>query len=207
VSAEREPGAGETGFEEMYVRAGSDLGSIPWASLTVNPALEAWLNGQPASEGSAALVVGCGLGDDAEELARRGYQVTAFDISPTAIDLCRRRFPGSVVDYVVADLFAAPDPWQESFSLVVEIRTLQSLPGSRRSAARAIARNIAPGGRLFVRCLGRDSGEELGARPWPVTRSELHAFTEAGLIETDFSEASSPQGSRMFTAVYRRPSR
>ena len=29
--------------------------------------------------------------------ARRGYQVTAFDLSPTAIRHCQERFPGSAV--------------------------------------------------------------------------------------------------------------
>src|ERR1700724_1465540 len=75
-------------FEEIYVQAGQDFTAVPWAALAPHP----------------ALVVGCGLGDDAEEAARRGYQVTAFDLSPTAIGHCRDRFPGSAVDYQVADL-------------------------------------------------------------------------------------------------------
>ena len=166
VSADQSQVAGEAGFEEIYSRAGSNLGAIPWASLAANRSLVAWLDRQPARRGAACPVIGCGLGDDAEELARRGYRVTAFDVSPTAIALCRKRFPGSAVDYVVEDLFAAPTVWSASFGLVVEIRTLQSLPPSRRrEAARAIARTVEPGGQVFVRCAAREAEEPLTSRP------------------------------------------
>lgn len=95
-------GAALPAFEEIYARAGDDLTSVPWARFAPHPLLVMWLDsagspGLPASRsfaGCEALVVGCGLGDDAEELARRGYAVTAFDVSPTAITRCRERFPG-----------------------------------------------------------------------------------------------------------------
>lgn len=200
----------EIGFEEIYARAGEDLASIPWADLTPNPALTAWLEERPALDGQRGLVVACGLGDDAEELARRGCRVTAFDISPTAIERCRQRFPASPVDYVVADVFDLPSGWAGSFDLVVEIRTLQSLPLERReTAARAIAATVAPGGTLFVRAAAREPGEELGSRPWPLMQSELGAFTgDAGLLELTFRDEPPGPGRRFrtFTAVYERPS-
>ena len=148
---------------------GQDFGAIPWAALAANPALVSWLDQQPAPAGDHALVIGCGLGDDAEEVARRGYQVTAFDLSPTAIRHCHERFPGSAVDYQVADLFRLPAGWDKAFGLVVEIRTLQSLPLPQRADATvAIAATVAPGGRVFVRCLARDDREPPVCRPWPV---------------------------------------
>ncbi len=176
-------------FEEIYVRAGDDLGAIPWAALAPNPALVAWLDQQPSPAGDAALIIGCGLGDDAEEAARRGYQVTGFDLSPTAIRHCRERFPGSAADYRVADLFHLPAAWAGTFGLVVEIRTLQSLPPPQRAAAAAaIAAAVRPGGRIFVRCLARDDDEPPVSRPWPVSRRELRGFTAAGLRETGFAD-------------------
>ena len=197
---------GEVGFEELYAQAGEDLEAIPWASLTANPALREWLDGSPMGRGQTALVVGCGLGDDAEELGRRGYRVVAFDISPSAIARCRQRFPDSTVDYRVADLFAFSRDWRSAFDLVVEIRTLQSLPvNQREDAARAIASVVRAGGRLFVRCLARGDDERLTARPWPVSRGELKAFAEGGLAELEFREEKSPGGrARSFTVVYGR---
>jgi SAM-dependent methyltransferase len=200
-------------FEDIYAAARDDLASIPWASLAPNPALQEWLDTQPGPQSAAtshaarALVVASGLGDDAEELARRGYRVTAFDISPTAIELCRSRFPASTVDYLVADLFDLPPAWTESYNLAVEIRTLQSLPLQlREQAAVAIARTLAPGGKLFVRAAARKPNEPLTSRPWPLTRDELDAFTQAGLIERQVREEP-PRDERFptFTAVYQRP--
>ena len=194
-------------FEEIYARAGQDFGAIPWAALAANPALVSWLDQQPSPPGDHALVIGCGLGDDAEEAARRGYRVTAFDLSPTAIRHCHERFPRSAVDYHVADLFHLPARWNEAFSLVVEIRTLQSLPLPQRAdAAAAIAATVRPGGQVFVRCLARDDGEPPVSRPWPVSRGELRRFIKAGLREAEFADQPAAEAhGRFFTAVYARP--
>jgi SAM-dependent methyltransferase len=201
-------GEDEVGFEELYAKAGEDLEAVPWALLAAHPALVSWLDGQPAAGGKTALVVGCGYGDDAEELGGRGYRVMAFDIAPTAIARCRERFPGSGVGYRVADLFALPPGWHAGFDLVVEIRTLQSLPVDERGAAvRAIAQTVRPGGRLWLRCLGRADDAPLAERPWPVSRLELNGFATAGLDELEFREELLPAGrGRAFTVVYQRGS-
>jgi SAM-dependent methyltransferase len=180
-------------FEEMYAAAGDDLAAVPWANLKPFPPLVEWLDDEGAGAGGAAavgrdaeaataLVIGCGYGDDAEELARRGYSVTAFDFSPTAIGRARERFPDSTVDYRVADLFDLPGEWGGRFDLVVEIRTLQSLPiDVRRRGAAAIAATVAPGGRLWLFALGRETHEPGETRPWPVVPDELAELERAGL--------------------------
>jgi hypothetical protein len=172
----------ERSFEEMYAAVGEDLAALPWASLTPFPLLVEWLDGPGAGVSGEALVVGAGLGDDAEELARRGFAVTAFDLSPTAIERARERFPDSTVDYRVADLLELPAEWGGRFDLVVEIRTLQSLPiAARRAAATAIAGTVAPGGLLWLFALGRDTHQPGETRPWPVTTEELAVLEAAGL--------------------------
>jgi SAM-dependent methyltransferase len=169
-------------FEEMYVAAGDDLAAVPWANLKPFPLLVEWLDGEKVAAGAAALVIGCGYGDDAEELARRGFAVSAFDFSPTAIGRARERFPESRVDYRVADLFDLPAEWSGRFDLVVEIRTLQSLPIEvRRRGAAAIAATIAPGGRLWLFALGREAHVPGETRPWPVVPDELAELERGGL--------------------------
>lgn len=191
----------------MYARAGRDLASLPWATLTPDAFLVEWLDSESAPAPGRALVVGCGLGDDAEELARRGHRVTAFDVSPTAIARCRERFPGSTVDYRVADVLDLPSAWSAAFDLVVEIRTIQSLePVDRDAAIAAIAALPAPGGVLFLRCFGRDEGDPIGARPWPLSRGDLAGLAGAGLREEDFRDRADPTlRGRSFTVRYRRP--
>jgi SAM-dependent methyltransferase len=197
-------------FEEIYGSAGDDLGSVPWARLAPHPLLVMWLDSAaspPPAAGSEALVVGCGLGDDAEELAHRGYAVTAFDVSPTAITRCQERFPRSPVGYRVADVLNPPAEWRDRFGLVVEINTLQSLPRCDRPAAvAAITGTIAPGGRLFVRCLAGGENEPDGPeRPWPVRRSELDGFTAAGLTQVDLIDrAPVPAAFPFLRVIYQR---
>ena len=55
-----------------------------------------------------ALDVGCGLGDNAAALARAGFEVTAFDISPTAIDWAKARFSSEDINWLAADLLDPP---------------------------------------------------------------------------------------------------
>jgi SAM-dependent methyltransferase len=202
-----EIGSGEPGFEEVYALAEGNPDAVPWAALAAHPALVEWLDEQPAALGNRALVVGCGLGDDAEELAARGYAVTAFDLSPTAIDWCRQRFPHSVVNYEVADLFGLQSEWAGAFDLVVEIRTLQSLPPSSRvAAAVALAAMLRLRGRLFVHCLAGRDYERANTRPWPVSRTELGAFVDAGLVEVELGEDHLGRtGELCYRAIYRRP--
>lgn len=196
-------------FDAVYAEAEAGRGTIPWAQMAPHPDLLAWLDREQADgAGRRALVVGCGLGDDAEELARRGFAVTAFDIAPRAIAACRRRFPRSPVDYQVADLLAAPDDWREAFDLVVESRTLQSLPWELCAPAiAAVAACVAPGGAALVLCLGRDPAHDRRGIPWPLSRVELADFARAGLREETFEDLDDAPGRRRFRVVYRRPAR
>ncbi|MFT3866366.1 MAG: class I SAM-dependent methyltransferase [Solirubrobacterales bacterium] len=197
---------GQGDFEEMYRAAGDDLGSLPWANLEPFPALVEWLDGEPAAPGGRALVIGCGYGDDAEELARRGFEVAAFDFAPTAIARARERFPASAVDYRVADLFDLPAEWAGAFDLVVEIRTLQSLPiEDRAPAPAAIAATLAPGGLLWLFALARDERVPGGTRPWSLVPAELARLEEAGLEWQWRRDDPLAEGHYDVTGLLRRP--
>lgn len=177
-------------FEKLYKTASGDAAAIPWADLNVNPNLGSWLKTQSAAKVSQrALVVGCGLGDDSEAVAELGFEVTAFDISPTCIEWCRERFPNSRTKYEVGDVFELPEHWRSSFDLVLEIYTLQVLPPDLRLRAMdRIAECVAPQGTLLVITRGRDPLDDPGKMPWPLVRSELARFVEQGLREVRFED-------------------
>ena len=105
-------------FEPLYQAADGDRERVPWSDNRPNPLLVEWLAGQAG--GGRALVVGCGLGEDAEAVAAAGFDVTAFDLSPTAIAWCRRRWPGSAVRYQVADAADPRAEWRGALDLVIE---------------------------------------------------------------------------------------
>jgi 2-polyprenyl-3-methyl-5-hydroxy-6-metoxy-1,4-benzoquinol methylase len=192
-------------FDTVYATANGNAQSIPWADLQPHPLALSWLEAHNIEgTGKRALVVGCGLGDDAEELARRGFQVTAFDVSPNAIAWCKERFPTSSVEYQGADLFATPEQWRQAFDFVLEIYTVQALPIARRSQAIAsIASFVAPAGQLLIVCRARDPQDDPGTMPWPLTRAELAEFEQAGLRETTLEDVRDEDG-RHFRAVYER---
>nr|BBH87046.1 methyltransferase type 12 [Thermosporothrix sp. COM3] len=193
-------------FEVLYAAAEGNEQAIQWADMVPNPGLLEWLEREEVhGEGRRALVVGCGLGDDAEELARRGFEVTAFDISPTAIEWCQRRFPDSRVTYVVADALKLPEGWQRRFDFLFEAYTLQVLPPeARQTAARNLASCLAEGGILLVICRGRSPEDPEGDMPWPLTAGELQVFLEAGLSETQFEEYFEESSVRRFRVTYSR---
>ncbi len=177
-------------FEELYRRAEGDSTKVPWADLRPNPNIVEWLEAHPIKGGGqTALVVGCGLGDDAEFLATLGFEVTAFDISPLAIDWCQRRFPNSRVRYEIGNLIAPAPHWRRACDFVLEAYTLQVLPQDLRTKAiAALAETVKPGGTLLVVCRGRNPEDPKGQMPWPLLRAELSDLERVGLSLAAFEE-------------------
>ncbi len=179
LAAQAASAGDETGwFERLYTEAEAGDAVVPWADGAPNPHLTEWAARERLDgTGKRALVVGCGLGYDAEFLARLGCTVTGFDVAPTAIERAVRENPGSPVQYVTADLLALPAAWSRAFDLVVEIYTVQPLYGAVRERALAALRDpVAPGGTLLV--IARATNEENPERdpalmPWALTRHEL----------------------------------
>jgi len=170
-------------FDPLYEAAGREAAGVPWANLEACPAVADYAASH--SGPGRAVIVGCGLGDDAEVVAAAGYVTTAFDVSEHAVEWCRERFPDSTVDYRVADLFDLPVELVGAFDLVVEVRTVQSLPpGLRDEAIDAVASLVAPGGSALVVALSRPDGTIPSGPPWAISPSELSRFEDAGLAVT-----------------------
>lgn len=193
-------------FEAVYASASEGTMKIPWAKMQPAEGLVRWASEtRPQGAGQSALVVGCGLGDDAEFLAGLGYAVTAFDVSPSAIASAQGRFPESRVRYTVADLLNLPVEWRHSFDFVLEHRTVQALPWHFcQPAIEAICAQVRPGGQVLVITHGRDPHEDKRGIPWRLSREELAYFLAQGLRELRFDEEENPPGRREFRVLYQR---
>ena len=175
-------------FDALYQEAAGDNGVIPWADLEPNAYFRKWADANGLSgEGRKALVVGCGLGDDARYLHDLGFKVTAFDISPTAIEWARRLHTDTNIVFETCDLFQPFRGWVGGFDLVLEIYTIQPLPLEMRpQVVDAISGFVKEGGRIVVVTRGREDDVEPDEMPWPMSRRDLSRFEDNGLTRTDF---------------------
>jgi SAM-dependent methyltransferase len=194
-------------FDGLYVAAGGGGEPLPWdrggapQQLLADWAADRSLRGA----GLRAVVVGCGLGGDAEFLARLGFAVVGFDFSAPAIEAARGFNPLSTVDYEVADLLALPPGWLGGYDLVVESLTVQSLPRSIRPRVIAAVRSLAtPGGTVLVISSQQGVRAEAPTGPWPLSRADVDSFAGDGFELVRLEQPAGPDGLPRWRAEVRR---
>jgi SAM-dependent methyltransferase len=196
-------------FEPLYAAAAAGQTVVPWDRGEPSHYLTQWATDRGLTgAGRSAVIVGCGLGEDAEFIAGLGFQTTAFDISPTAITTARSRFPDSPVRYQAADLLNPPSAWLLAFDLVVESLILQALPDPpRREAIAKLGNLVAPDGTLIVIARAREPEQEVDGPPWALSRSEIDALTQTGLEPVKIEDLNDPHmpWPRRWRAEFRRP--
>lgn len=196
-------------FDEVYRTAAGNNELIPWADLEPNRYLKIWADTAGLKGGGrTALVVGCGLGDDAAYLDDLGFKVSAFDISPTAIEWAKKLYGEKDIRFEVMDLFEPLSEWIGAFDLVLEVYTIQPLPLEMRSKVMdAIAGFANAKGELIIVSRLRENDEEPDEVPWPVSRKELKRFEENGFEQTAFTIIPGGEDDLpidRFVAVYRK---
>ncbi len=144
-------------------------------------------------------------GDDAHRLAGVGFKVTAFDLSPTAIDWARERFGNANPTFEAANLFQPPAHYHQAFDFVFEAYTWQALPPEIRSRGISqVAEFVAPGGNLLVVGRARDEDATLTGPPWPLARSEFDPLLHAGLHLESFEDFIDSEQIRRFRLLLKR---
>lgn len=177
-------------FEALYEEAAGDNEKIPWADLAPNKFLARFaektnLRGNNRN----ALVVGCGLGDDARFLHDLGFKVTAFDISKTAIDWARKLHADTDIRFFTFDLFNTPNEWFQAFEYVLEVYTIQPLPLEMRpKVIDAISNFVEFKGKLLVVTRGRADDEIPPELPWALSRKDLSRFEANNFKRIYFEE-------------------
>ncbi|EFV13436.1 class I SAM-dependent methyltransferase [Segniliparus rugosus] len=139
-------------FRTMYL-----LGFTPWDGHPLPERLAELVDGdgeRPALAPGRALDVGCGTGDAAIYLARRGWRVTGVDFTPKALRLARRKAAsaGADIDFVHADVTKLRENGlQPGFDLIVDFGLLHGVDDKTRAGyAREVSALAAPGCTLLI---------------------------------------------------------
>ena len=185
-------------YDEVY-RDTAGSGGPPWDIGGPQPALATVLDG--AVKGPKVLDIGCGGGDLAIALARRGHHVTAVDISRVAIDQARAKAAGEglPVHFAVQDATRLSLP-SAPFDSIFDSGLLHSLVRRGGGAADAYLASLpglaVPGATVFVLAVSLADGQG-----WGVTEDLLRAgFAEPEWIGTEIEEiqvAAETDGERL----------
>jgi SAM-dependent methyltransferase len=191
-----------TDASDFWERRYADTGQV-WSGRA-NRALVDVVSDLPVGR---ALDLGSGEGGDAIWLARHGWQVTAVDISPTAIArgvAAASDVPDGQIEWFAADL----DEWTANgphgpYDLVTASFLHSPIEFPRTEVLRRAADFVAAGGHLFI-------VSHAAAPPWSRHRHEHHQFLnpdeeiaalalpedkwDMGLAETRTREATGPDG-------------
>ncbi len=155
--------------------------AIPWDIRQAQPRLmelEAL-----GAIGEEVLDAGCGLGDNAIYLARKGYAVTGLDSSPTAIAKARARAAeaGVRVCFEVADVTELAC-YEGYFDTVIDSALYHCLEDDgRRLYAAALRRATRPNARWFLYCFSCDNVNGVIAPMEAVAEQDIRStLTNAG---------------------------
>ncbi len=142
---------------------------------------------------------GCGTGTDAIYMASRGFDVTAIDISPSALSqaLAKARKAGVSVRFMLADALNPPEIGK--FDFIYDRACYHEVRGQNLNAyLETLRRTSRPGTRLLL-LAGNAGGPDLGFGPPTVTEEELRfdflpLFDIEWLRETRFEVNQSSAG-------------
>jgi cyclopropane fatty-acyl-phospholipid synthase-like methyltransferase len=148
------------------------------------------------------LEVGCGNGRDASYFATApGAEVTAVDVSETAIVSCRERYERPNLSFLTGDIGAVPDD-EGAFDAVYSRFVLHAMTRVEEDAfVEGTARLLRDGGRLFLEC--RSIKDPLARKGEVISKTErifghyrrfiiadelTEKLRDAGLEITEFTE-------------------
>lgn len=192
-------------WERLYQE--KTVESMPW----FNPDLDLDLDQALARlnlQTGAALDLGTGPGTQAIALAQRGFQVTATDISNTAVDLAlgKARAKGLDIDFRQDDILDSQ--LDQEFDFIFDRGCFHVLPPERRQEyVQVVSRLIKSRGTLFLKCFSYLETRESG--PYRFTAAEIEEifsprFNIYSVVETVYHGTLEPLPQALFCVLKRR---
>jgi SAM-dependent methyltransferase len=167
--------ADAAGWERLW--SSTPLDRMPWHADAIDGALADALDARCDPPGRRLIDVGTGAGTVAIDAARRGFAVTATDVSATALGRARQRAGDLPILFVLDDVTAPR--LGARFDVAVDCGLLHCLPRERwPDYARAVTDLVAPGGSLLL--MAHRPGVDLATTP--ITDDDLRALLPAFVI-------------------------
>lgn len=164
-------------WQEIYEE--SEDHSPGWNLGEPNPEL-VWrlANDKPAIPPGSVLVPGCGYGHDALALAQAGFEVSALDFAPMALEGARQAFAdaGLSGEFIQSSVFDLGRDYDARFDFIFEHTCFCAIHPERRAEyAQLAARVLKPGGQLIgvFYYHGREGGP-----PWNTTPEQVREAFE-----------------------------
>lgn len=124
---------------------------MPWEKGEPSPGLVDFLAGHPELKRGTILVPGCGTGHDVRVWAKAGFDVTGYDIAPSAIELSKEKTKaaGLSATFVSGNFLLDPPP--QLFDWIFEHTLFCAIdPALRDDYVQAILRWLKPGGQYLA---------------------------------------------------------
>jgi SAM-dependent methyltransferase len=128
-------------------------------------------------------IIGCGRGYDAIMFAQKGFEVTAIDFAPSAInavkDLARKA--KLAVNTIENDIFTLAPVYANTYDFIIEQTCFCAINPARRSEYETVVNQLLkPGGKLIGLWFPLDKLIEDGGPPWGTTVEEVKSIFKDG---------------------------
>jgi SAM-dependent methyltransferase len=157
-------------------------GRPSWELGSADPELVRQVDERGLRGPGRAIDLGCGTGDNAIALARRGYVVTGIDLAERALSRAREKAAaaGAEIDFRLGDVTTL-EAEDGAYDLIVDRGLLMSLAGerARRAYGEAVVRLAAVGGHAY------QFQWVLPARPPPLSPAWLATRTRSVVLAPD----------------------
>lgn len=189
-------------WEDIYLED-----DVSWDLEGVTPVFEILSKSLPKGK---ICIVGCGLGYDAIMFAQKGFEVTAIDFAPTAINFVKSLAIKSKVkvNTVKADIFSLKAEHLNTYDYIIEQTCFCAIHPSRRKEYEKLVKSILkPDGQLIGLWFPLDKKLDEGGPAWGTTLEEVKSIFNLGwsIVKEEFPKHSiEPRKGREKLIIFRK---
>jgi SAM-dependent methyltransferase len=140
-------------------------------------------------------IIGCGRGYDAVMFSKKGFNVTAVDFAPSAINALSQLAAEELenINTLQKDIFSLTPDYRGSFNYIIEQTCFCAIHPTRREEYQTLVRSLLiPGGELIGLWFPLDKKLDKGGPPYGTNVDEVKSIFDIGwkIKKEEFPEQS-----------------